>query len=431
MTTKTKLQRIAQLSKRDPHRSFINLMCTFNEESLKECFDKLNKKKAVGVDKVTKEMYALNLEQNLEDLVIRMKKMAYRPGPAKQVQIPKEGKSGNTRPIQISNFEDKIVQKMMQKVLESIYEPTFLDSSYGFRTGRGCHDAIKDLEQHLHYNSIQAVVDVDLENFFGTIDLKLLEGMLREKIHDKTLMRYIIRMFKSGVLSKGELRMSSEGIAQGSVCSPVLANIFAHRVIDMWVEEMVKPNCVGKAELFRYADDMVICCQYKEDAKRIRSALDKRLAKFNLKLNKEKTKIVPFSKREAGRGKSQKSFDFLGFTFYLGRSKKGHIIPKVKTSGKKFRAKLKNLNAWSRAIRNRIKLAEIWKLFQAKIRGHIQYYGVSHNMDKVNEFIEQAKRILFKWLNRRSQRKSFDWDKFSKFISRYPLPKPRVVHNLF
>lgn len=177
--------------------------------------------------------------------------------------------------------------------------------------------------------------------------------------------------------------------------------------------------------------DMVICCQYKEDAKRIRNALDKRLAKFNLKLNKEKTKIVPFSKREAARGKSQKSFDFLGFTFYLGRSKKGRIIPKVKTSGKKLRTKLKNVNEWSRAVRNRMKLAEIWKLFQAKIRGHIQYYGVSHNTAKVNEFINQAKRILFKWLNRRSQKKSFDWDKFNKFILRYPLPKSRVVHNLF
>lgn len=254
MTTVTKLQRIAQLSKRDPQRSFINLMCMFNKEALKECFDRLNKKKAVGVDTVTKEMYALNLDQNLEDLVIRMKKMAYRPGPAKQVQIPKEGKPGSTRPIQISNFEDKIVQTMMQKVLESIYEPLFLDSSYGFRQGRGCHDAIKDLKQHLYYNKVQAVIDVDLENFFGTIDLKLLEGILRKKIHDETLMRYIIRMFKSGVLSKGELRISSEGVAQGSVCSPVLANIFAHKVIDVWVEEMVKPNCVGKAELFRYAD---------------------------------------------------------------------------------------------------------------------------------------------------------------------------------
>jgi len=431
MTTETKLQRIAQLSKRDPQMSFINLMCTFNEDSLKECFDKLNKKKAVGVDKVTKDMYARNLDQNIEDLVTRMKKMAYRPGPVRQVHIPKEGKLGSTRPLGISNFEDKIVQKMMQKVLESIYEPSFLDCSYGFRPGRGCHGAIKDLQNHLYYNEVQVVIDVDLENFFGTIDLKLLEKILRERIHDKTLMRYIIRMFKAGVLSNGELQISPEGVAQGSICSPVLANIFAHNAIDEWVEEMVKPNCRGKAELFRYADDFIICCQYEEDAKRIRNALGKRLAKFNLKLNEGKTKIVPFSNKEEARGKSQKSFDFLGFTFYLGRSRAGKIIPKVKTSGKKFRAKLKNVKTWSKTVKNRMKLAKIWKLFQAKIRGHIQYYGVSHNVGRVDEFINQATRILFKWLNRRSQKKSFDWDQFNKFISRYPLPKSTVVHDLF
>lgn len=431
MTTETKLQRIAQLSKRDPQRTFINLMCLFNEESLKECFSKINKEKAVGADKVTKEMYACNLDQNLEELVERMKRMAYLPGPVRQVYIPKEGNPGSTRPLEISNFEDKIVQKMMQKVLESIYEPTFLDCSYGFRPGRGCHDAIKDLMQHLYDNNVQVVIDIDLENFFGTIDLKLLEKILREKLQDKTLMRYIIRMFKAGVLSKGELRMNPEGIGQGSCCSPVLANIFAHRVIDEWVEEMVKPNCLGKVKLFRYGDDGVICCQYEEDAKRIRKALDKRLAKFNLKLNKEKTKIVPFSKCEAARGRSQKPLDFLGFTFYLGRSRKGRIIPKVKTSGKKFRAKLKNVTTWIKTVRNKIKLADIWKLFQAKIRGHIQYYGVSYNTAKVKEFIYQATKILFKWLNRRSQKRSFDWDKFKKFILRYPLPQSRVIHALF
>lgn len=431
MTTETKLRRIAQLSKREPQRTFINLMCTFNEEALKECFNKLNKKKAVGVDKVTKEMYERNLDQNIEDLVTRMKKMAYRPGPVRQVHIPKEGKHGRTRPLGISNFEDKIVQKMMQKVLESIYDPTFLDCSYGFRPGRGCHDAIKDLEQHLYYNEVQVVIDIDLENFFGTIDHKLMEEILREKILDKTLMRYIIRMFKAGVLSNEDLRMSAEGVPQGSICSPVLANVFAHKAIDLWVEEMVKPNCKGRVELFRYADDSVCCCQYEEDAKRIRKALGKRLAKFKLKINEEKTKIVSFSKAEATRGKSQGSFDFLGFTFYLGRSRKGRVIPKVKTSGKKFRAKLKNVNAWSKAVRNRIKLSEIWKLFQAKIRGHIQYYGVSHNTEKVNEFKSRATKILFKWLNRRSQKRSFDWDKFNKFIQKYPLPKTVVVHPLY
>lgn len=431
MTTITKLQGIARLSKREPERTFINLMCMFDKESLKECFKMLDRKKAVGVDGITKSKYALNLDENLEDLIARMKSMSYRPGPVKQVLIPKEGKPGATRPLGISNLEDKIVQKMMQRVVESIYEPIFLDCSYGFRPRRSAHDAIRALEQHLYRNEVQVVIDIDLANFFGTIDHKLMEETLREKIQDKTLMRYIIRMFKAGVLTDGDLQMNDEGVPQGSICSPVFANIFAHKVIDQWVEEMVKPNCKGNVELFRYADDGVICCQHKEDAKRIYEALGRRLAKFKLRMNEEKTKLVSFSKAEARRGMPQGAFDFLGFTFYLGRSGKGYLIPKVKTSGKKFRAKLKNVTSWCKTVKNRIKLGEIWRTFKAKIRGHIQYYGVSHNTDKVNEFIAQATKILFKWLNRRSQKRSFDWDKFNKFMDKCPLPKARVVHSLF
>lgn len=429
--TETVLNRIAWLSKQDSRKKFECLMHLFNHESLRDCFHELGKEKAVGIDGINKMAYAKNLDRNIQALITRMKNMAYRPGPVREVLIPKEGKPGATRPLGISNLEDKIVQRMMQKVLESIYEPLFLDSSYGFRPGRSCHTAIKALQNYMYKNEIQTVIDIDLKNFFGTIDHRILEGILKEKIGDPKFMRYINRMFKAGVLSEGELKISEDGVPQGSICSPVLSNIFAHYVIDKWIEEMVKPNCKGKVGLFRYADDGVICCQYEEEAKRIRQTLGKRLEKFKLQLNEEKTKLIAFDKRAAALGEKQGTFDFLGFTFYLGKAQSGRIIPKLKTRGKTMRAKLKRVTEWARQVRHHMKLKEIWKTFIAKLRGHVQYYGVSHNIAAVDQFLYSATRIIFKWLNRRSQRKSFTWEAFGRYIAKNPLPKAQVVHRLF
>jgi RNA-directed DNA polymerase len=260
--TETKLNRIAFLSTRDPHKQFNSLMHHFNVETLKECFNELDRKKAVGVDGMTKEQYGDALNENLSDLVSRMKRMAYRPGPVRQTRIPKEGTS-KTRELGISNFEDKIVQKMMQKILESIYDPTFLKCSYGFRRGIGCHDAIRDLYQHLYRNREQVIIDLDMANYFGSINRKMLEDILRERIKDEKFMRYIIRMFKAGVLAEGELQVSEEGVVQGSCSSPVLANVFAHYVIDEWIEREVKPRCTGEVRLFRYCDDGVPRAQWR------------------------------------------------------------------------------------------------------------------------------------------------------------------------
>ena len=429
--TKTKLNKIALLSRQDPRRSFESLMHHFNEDSLKECFHELDGKKAVGVDGIDKETYGKDLDQNISILITKMKNMAYRPGPVRESLIPKEGKPGATRPLGISGFEDKIVQKMMQKILESIYDPIFLDGSYGFRPGRGCHDAIKDLQHYLHTSEIQTIIDIDLQNFFGTIDHEILEGILKEKIKDTKFIRYINRMFKAGVLSDGDLRVSEEGVPQGSICSPVLSNLFAHYAIDLWIEEMVKPNCKGQVKLFRYADDAIICCQYDGDAQRIRNSLGKRLEKYRLKLNEEKTKQVPFDKRLVAQDVEQGTFDFLGFTFYWGRARSGRVIPKLKTKAKTMRAKLNKVTEWIRKIKDRKSLKEIWKIFIAKLRGHINYYGVSHNSVNVAKFVYEAKKIVFKWLNRRSQRKSFTWVKFAKYIETHPLPKVRIVHRFF
>lgn len=210
----------------------------------------------------------------------------------------------------------------------------------------------------------------------------------------------------------------------------MLANIVAHYVIDIWIEETVRP-LMGPVKHFRYADDLVICCRYERDAERIRKALGMRLAKYKLKLNEDKTKMVRFSKENSSKGIKQEAFDFLGFTFYLGKSRLGYIIPKLKTNGKRFRSKLKRVNEWAREIRNKAPLKEIWRTFCAKIRGHAQYYGVSYNGKMVGMFIKRAKRIMFKWLNRCSQRKSYDREKFELFIEKHPLPVAKVYHKLF
>lgn len=431
IATETKLKRIAWLSAKDKDKVFNNLMHLFNKESLKICFNELEGKKAVGPDGVNKEAYRINLDNTIEDLVSQMKGMSYRPGPVRQVLIPKEGKPGSTRALGIGNFEDKIVNKMMQKVLVSIYEPIFLSCSYGFRPGKSCHDAIRALDKHLFRNAVSVVIDVDIANFFGTIDHKQLENIIRQKIQDEKLIRYLIRMFKAGVLSDGELSISDEGVAQGSPCSPILSNIFAHYVIDEWFEHTVKNHCAGKVEMFRYCDDAVICCQREQDAKRIKKALGNRLGKFGLRLNEGKTQIVYFSRKEARKGKKQGAFNFLGFTFYMGRSRKGWPIPKAKTEGKRFRAKLKKVNDWARKIRNQYRLRDIWKKFCVKLEGHIRYYGISSNIHRIYSFRYHCIHILFKWLNRRSQRKSFDWEKFKMFLEKFPPPKARVTVSLY
>lgn len=429
--TATKLERIAWLSRRDPAKKFGCLMHHFNVESLTACFHELDGRKATGIDRVSKDDYGESLSSSLETLVERMKRMAYRPGPVREVLIPKDGKPGATRPLGIGNFEDKLVQKLTAKVLESIYEPTFLDCSYGFRPGRGCHDAIRALHGHLFKHPVETVIDVDLANFFGSIRADVIDSFLKERIQDERFLRYIQRLLKSGILRGGELTVDEEGVPQGSPASPVLANIVAHHVIDLWFEATVKAHCRGRVAMFRYCDDLVICCQLATDAVRVHKALGLRLGKYGLSLNDDKTRLVAFSKARAARGERQGSFDFLGFSFYLGKSMKGVTIPKLRTSRKRLRSKLARVTAWARSVRSRWRLRELWKTFVAKIRGHIAYYAVSFNHAMVALFVTKATRILLKWLNRRGGKRRLTWVKFQQFKQAFPLPAIRIHHTLF
>lgn len=431
-TTETKLKRIAEFSKQKPGCEHNWLMSHYNAEGMRSCFEMLDGKKALGIDQKTKGEYGKELDANLASLVTRMKKMSYRPQPVREVLIPKLGRPGATRPLGISTIEDKIVQSMTKKVLESIYEPTFYSCSYGFRPKRGVHTAMKALHKYLYHNEVEIVIDVDLENFFGSISHEVLVELLKIRIKDETFLRYIVRMLKAGVLSQGELRMTEEGTPQGSICSPVLSNIVAHYVIDEWFEEVVKKHVSGPVALFRYCDDLVICCRYVGDARRVTNALEKRLSKYHLKMNREKTKSVRFSQRGQASGRTRaEPFDFLGFTFVLGKSRTGKTIPKVKTSSKRLWQKVKIVHQWIKAHRSKMKLKPLWLAVCRKLQGHIGHYAVSFNERSVTLFVHFVRLSFFKWINRRSQKKSITWEKFEQFEKLYPPPTISIKHPLF
>ncbi len=427
-TLETKLKRIRKLSEGNPKMEFGWLIQHFNKENLIQCFHELDGKKAVGIDGKNKDEYAKDLEKNIESLVNRMKMNSYYPAPVRQVLIPKD--DGKFRPLGISNFEDKIVQLLFSKILSNMYEPIFINQSYGFREGRSCHDAVKDIHNFLSYKSTGSIIDVDLKNFFGTINHRKLILLLEMKIKDKVFIRYIVRMLKAGILSEGELNVSEEGSPQGSIVSPVLANIFAHYAIDVWIRDMVSPFVKGEVYLVRYADDMIIWIS-KHNAPRVMVALKKRLERFSLTLNEDKTKMLSFSRREMEKGFEQETFKFLGFTFYIGKARSGKLVIKIKTAKKTFANKLKEITKWCKVNRNRYRLAYLWKIFQSKIRGHINYYGVSHNFESTEKFVYKAKMIFFKWINRRSHKRSFNWENFDNFLRVKPLPKVVIRHRLF
>ena len=425
---RTKRARIRQRSAENPQMVFTQLMHHFSEKNLQQWFHELSGRAATGIDGISKEDYGTNLNENLKQLHHRLKKMSYRPSPVRQVWIPKDGQPDKLRPLGIGTFEGKIVEKGLQQILEAIYEPNFYEFSYGFRPNRGCHDAVKALRKYLYEEPVQEIIDLDLSNYFGSIDHELLMSILSEKIQDQRLLRYIRRLLKAGILDKDKFIVSDEGVPQGSVCSPVLANIFAHTVLDDWFEKTVKIHCKSKVALFRYADDAVICCESSLDAQRIHRVMGKRLAKYKLKLNEDKTHLILFDRT---RRKESGVFDFLGFTFYLGLSKQGRTLPKVKSSSKKLRVKLKRVNQWCRENRNKVRLQTLWNTFRTKLRGHIQYYGVSFNARAVDRFVKESVFIFLKWMNRRSQRRSMSYDQFKKYMQVYPLPKARVCHKLY
>jgi group II intron reverse transcriptase/maturase len=427
----TKLTRIAEVARTRPNEKFTSLAHLINEEAIKECHKEMSRKKAAGVDEVTKEEYELNLEDNIKDLVLRMKRQAYKPQPVRRVYIPKPG-TGKKRPLGIPAYEDKLVQAALAKILNAIYEQDFQECAFGFRPNRGSHDALKVLNIILNKKEINYVVDADIRAFFDHVDHEWLLKFLQHRITDHNILRLIARFLKSGIIETGIKYDTHEGTPQGGVVSPILANIYLHYVLDLWFEKRIRKACKGAAYLIRYADDVVFCFEYEEEAKQFYSQMIERLKAFKLEVAEEKTKIIRLGKDDDDNDNvgGNNSFDFLGFTHYQCASRDGTKSIRRKTSKKKYRASLLRCKEWIRNNRH-MPTKEFMQKLKIKLQGYCRYYGVSGNRSAVSDFVDEVKRLIFKWLNRRSQRKSFSWDKFNLFLKKYPLPQVKTYVNIF
>ncbi len=412
---------------------FMSLAHHLNVGFLKDCYYHLDRNKAVGVDCVSWAEYETDVDKKLGILVLKLKKKTYKPLPSKRVYIPKG--NAEVRPLGISAIENKIVEYGIARILGSIYEVDFLDFSYGFRPNKNAHQALKVIGDSISSQPVNHVVEADIKGFFDNVEHDLLLDFLRIRIKDSSLLLLIERFLKAGYVDDHHLVKTEKGTAQGSILSPLLANIFLHYVLDKWFNDIVINHVRGYAELIRYADDFICLVQSKRDADRILKALQNRFAKYQLQLHPDKTRVFSFGRYEKHNALRDKrrayTFDFLGFTHYCDTTRRGYFKVGRKTSAKKFRAKAKDLNRWLKAVRNLVLTKDWWKILGAKLRGHYEYYGVSENYRSIHKFYKLALRLAKKWMNRRSQKKAMNWEKMSHYLLLYPLPKPRIRHNFY
>lgn len=430
----TKLARIAQIARERPKEQFTSLVHLLNVEMLWKCHQELSGNKVSGIDEMTKAKYEENLAENLEKLHQSLKMMTYKPQAVRRVYIPKPG-SSMKRPLGIPSYEDKIVQLAVSKILTAIYEQDFMSCSYGFRPGRSAHDALRELNSIIMTRKTNWVVDADIAGFFDHVDHQWMMRCLEVRIKDSKLLRIIVRMLKAGIMEEGEFKASPEGTPQGGVASPILANIYLHYVLDLWFEKIVKKQLRGSTHMVRYADDFVCCFQYESEARAFYRLLTKRLAKFNLNIALDKSKIIEFglfasrNVKKQGRNKPE-TFDFLGFTHYCGQSRNGKFRLKRKTSRKKYKSALYRMKQWLKANRT-IPVTQLLKEIRPRLIGHYRYYGITDNGLMLSHYWYEVSRLILKWLNRRSQRNSYTWEKYLLLVRANPLPAPKIYVSIF
>ncbi len=417
----TSLQGIAKRVQIDPTARFGGLYTMLNEQNLTECFYLLRKDGAVGVDKVDFKTYEVNLSENISDLVERLKRKSYKARLIKRTYIPKG--DGKYRPLGIPILEDKLLQLAVSKILNAIWEPQFLDCSFGFRPNLSAKSAVKYLSGELQGGRFGWVIDADIEGFFDNINHDKLIEMVEHKIHDTPFVRLIRKWLKAGILEPdGKVIHPVTGTPQGGVVSPILANIYLHYVLDLWYMKRVKPNCQGDSKYLRYADDTVWAFQYKREAVTCLTALKERLAEFGLKLSESKTKLIRFSR--FGEGENDR-FDFLGFEFHWDRSRKGNMVVKKRTSRKKLLGSKRNFKVWFRNNRHH-KISEIMETLARKLRGYWNYYGITGNYYSLQLYYNFVMRTVHKWLNRRSGRKSYNWAGINDLFEAFKIPTPKI-----